>query len=264
MSKKCVKCGNLIPDEAAFCPECGAKQEAGAPSVCPHCGAPVEAGSSFCGNCGQPLSQGSGQANTQQTTPNAGQANAQQAEANAQQADTVAVPVEVEQSHGDNQQHFKVNFSDGQAGAGAAGSVLSGKLKLIIPVAAILIGIFVFAGGLFSKPISVKADEIVNDYIRDQSSAEKKYKDKNVEITGEALYKYQFNNSQNYAIVLKRRYSGGKNYTVILDIDSKDVAKVNRVEEGDFVHAEGKCVGIVKQKDPTMISVQIKTKKLNE
>ena len=56
----CSKCNALIPDDSAFCPECGAKAEPvwTAPSepaaqvFCPNCGAAMAAGDSFCENCG--------------------------------------------------------------------------------------------------------------------------------------------------------------------------------------------------------------------
>ena len=39
---------------------------------------------------------------------------------------------------------------------------------------------------------------------------------------------------------------------------------VNSLKTGDFVNVKGKCVGIVKQKSPTLISVQIKSTKIND
>lgn len=56
----CNKCNALVPDDSAFCPECGEKVEVAvtAPSepaaqvFCPECGAPMAASDSFCENCG--------------------------------------------------------------------------------------------------------------------------------------------------------------------------------------------------------------------
>lgn len=55
----------------------------------------------------------------------------------------------------------------------------------------------------------------------------------------------------------------GKNYLILVDLPSEKAAEANKVKVGDFVAAEGKCVGIVKQDDPTKISVQIQTDKIN-
>lgn len=56
----CTKCNAPVPNDAAFCPECGAAVEAPAaasPSrlFCPNCGTELQAGDVFCGNCGTSL-----------------------------------------------------------------------------------------------------------------------------------------------------------------------------------------------------------------
>lgn len=56
----CKKCNALVPDDSAFCPECGEKvevavttpSEPAAQVFCPECGAPMAANDSFCENCG--------------------------------------------------------------------------------------------------------------------------------------------------------------------------------------------------------------------
>lgn len=54
----CSKCNAWVPDDSAFCPECGQKVEAPAPVepsanvFCENCGAAMTAGDSFCENCG--------------------------------------------------------------------------------------------------------------------------------------------------------------------------------------------------------------------
>lgn len=111
--------------------------------------------------------------------------------------------------------------------------------------------------------ISVKADDMINDYVRDQSSAEKQYKDKQVKVTGQLITKSQFSNSQNYGLLIGNKNMAGKNYLILVDLPSEKAAEANKVKVGDFVAAEGKCVGIVKQDDPTKISVQIQTDKIN-
>ena len=51
----CSNCNAWVPDDSAFCPECGQKVEAPAPANqvnCPNCGAAMTYGDSFCENCG--------------------------------------------------------------------------------------------------------------------------------------------------------------------------------------------------------------------
>lgn len=49
-TKKCTGCGEEIPADVKFCPNCGAKQEA---KFCADCGAKLESGTKFCPNCGK-------------------------------------------------------------------------------------------------------------------------------------------------------------------------------------------------------------------
>ena len=49
-----------------------------------------------------------------------------------------------------------------------------------------------------------------------------------------------------------------------MDVPAKRASIVNDLKIGDFVNVKGKCVGIVKQKSPTLISVQIKSTKIND
>ena len=56
MSKFCKNCGAALPDEAAFCPECGEKvpvPEKPKQRFCQGCGAALPAGASFCPKCGE-------------------------------------------------------------------------------------------------------------------------------------------------------------------------------------------------------------------
>lgn len=70
---QCKNCGNFVPSDNTFCPNCGTKVEVpvapqqpqdGAPqagasngAVCVKCGAPLAADSAFCTNCGTPVNQ---------------------------------------------------------------------------------------------------------------------------------------------------------------------------------------------------------------
>lgn len=145
---------------------------------------------------------------------------------------------------------------------------IGGIIGVCIVVLVLLIGIFSSndnnSSTLSGGTTSVKAEEMLDDYIRDQASAEKKYKDKQVKITGKLIRKNQFNNAQNYGLMIATKKVSGKDYNIILDIDPKNVNTVNKIKIGDFVSAEGTCVGIVKQKDPTDISIQIQSDKVNQ
>ena len=115
-----------------------------------------------------------------------------------------------------------------------------------------------------SQVIRVKAEEVINDYIRDQSSAEQKYKDKRVIVTGKVIDKNQFNNSQDYAMLIATNLTGGKTYGVIAAIPNEKIELINKVKVDDFVNVDGICIGTVKQANPTVISIQIKDPKINQ
>ena len=56
MANFCKHCGAQLADGAAFCPSCGAKQEAPAPKAfCVSCGAELAEGAKFCKKCGTPV-----------------------------------------------------------------------------------------------------------------------------------------------------------------------------------------------------------------
>ena len=115
-----------------------------------------------------------------------------------------------------------------------------------------------------SQVIRVKAEEMIDDYIRDQAGAEQKYKDKRVIVTGKVIDKNQFNNSQDYAMLIATNITAGKTYGVIAAIPNEKIELINKVKVGDFVNVEGICVGTVKQANPTIISIQIQDPKINQ
>ena len=55
-----------------------------------------------------------------------------------------------------------------------------------------------------------------------------------------------------------------QDYQVLVDVPAKRASIVNGLKTGDFVNVKGKCVGIVNKKSPTLISVQIKSTKIND
>ena len=254
MSKKCKQCGCELADDALFCVQCGAKQD---PVVkCPKCGHMNPAANDFCTECGTRLKE------TKPEEKGAGDEKPAESVQPAQEETSkvvVAEPVSGGQGGGGNQgfQNFRMPPVPPE------GNGKKKKILAIIGVLVVVLGLF-FAFGGASKPIQVKSGEIVDDYIRDQSSGDKKYKDKTVQVSGKVKWKGQFNNSQNYSITLESRKNGGKTYQVLVDVPAKRASIVNDLKIGDFVNVKGKCVGIVKQKSPTLISVQIKSTKIND
>ena len=110
-------------------------------------------------------------------------------------------------------------------------------------------------------PMEVKSEEIIDDYIRDQASAEQKYKDKNVKLTGKVISKGQFANSSNFFIVTGLKHLNGKTYQTVVGYPTEMVKDVNEAKKDDFLVVEGIIAGIVPQDDPTLISVQIHASK---
>lgn len=106
--------------------------------------------------------------------------------------------------------------------------------------------------------IEVKSEKIIDDYIRDQYTAEKKYKNKKLRITGIVHDKGQFKNSNSFFVLTGFNYAAGKTYAVQINYPTSRVNEVNAVKNNDFVVAEGLCVGIVPQEDPTAISIQLR------
>jgi len=66
----CVECGDVVPEDAKFCPSCGSPPlEPDAPVVCGQCGHTVEPRYEFCVSCGSKLTTGSSDGTTGQGGP---------------------------------------------------------------------------------------------------------------------------------------------------------------------------------------------------
>lgn len=115
-----------------------------------------------------------------------------------------------------------------------------------------------------SDAISVKAEDMLNDYIKDQEAADKKYNNKTVNVTGQVLHKNQFSNSTHFLVILAHQEVQDKNYHITIAIPSEMVEIVNKAEEGKYLSVEGICVGVVPQENPKMISIQIDAKKIHQ
>ena len=228
---------------------------------CPKCGHVNPAANDFCTECGTRLKEAKPAEETAGDTKPADEKTAEQVQPAPEETSKVVVAEPVSGGQGGGQNQGFQNFQ--MPPVPPEGNGKKKKILAIIGAIVVVLGLF-FAFGGGSKPIEVKSSEMVDDYIRDQSSGEKKYKDKTVQISGKVLWKGQFNNSQNYSINLENRHTGGKIYQVVIDVPAKRANIVNDLKIGDFVNVKGKCVGIVKQKEPTKISVQIKSTKIND
>ena len=233
MVRKCSKCGQELKEGAEFCPECGEKQ----PKTlkCPKCGTEYEEGTTFCSECGSKLGE---------------------------DAPAGSPPAAAEQNFDDAAD----KLSKAAGGRGKLVAIMGGIIVvLLIAVLAMAFGggeDGSFKGG--SDAIVVKSDEMIDDYIRDQGTAEQKYKGKTITVSGKVIKKGQFNNSSNYMIGMAYKNAAGKNYSIAVDIPPERVSELNKLNIGDFINVKGKCVGVVKQDSPTDISIQVKGEKINE
>lgn len=139
------------------------------------------------------------------------------------------------------------------------------KSKKYLSILAVIIAVFAVMGIKHGgSVIEVKPVEMADDYIRDQASAEKKYKDHTVHITAPILEKGQFVNSGDFMLIVSNKYEGGKRYTIMVSVPKAKASAVNKLHAGDYLDLEGDCIGIVKQDDPTHITVQINGDNIKE
>jgi len=224
---------------------------------CTSCGAKLEDGAKFCFKCG--AQQLAAEAKTNQ------QVDAKQAGESAQ-SHVNEMKQDVKQEKIEEPVVQQPVYTQPVSSPSEKGSNPMKFIAGFLAIAAIAVAFFAFSGsdkqtsksGSQGKAaISIKAADMLDDYIRDQSSAELKYKDKIINISGKVIFKSEFRNTQNFQVVLARKSAAGKNYWISLDYPPEKVDEVNKKKDGDFVVAEGNCIGIVKQEKPTDISIQI-------
>lgn len=105
--------------------------------------------------------------------------------------------------------------------------------------------------------MSVKADVMVNDYIKDKSSAEHKYKGQNIRVTGTLIEKGKFVNSDELFVVLADEYVNNINYVISGAYPHNKIDELNRLAVGDKHTFVGVCDGVVPQSDPNIVNIQI-------
>lgn len=244
-----MRAGGTEPDAAAKRRDTGDMEQ----QFCEQCGAKLEEGGAFCTECGAKTNAG-GQV---QPPPGASPVTAQPAAPQMQ-----SVPPANGQFTMPPAQPKKTPVGK------IVGGVVGGIVVLILLVSVIGGGSGSKSRSSSSSPkqtqaIDMKADEIINEYCMSIDAAEAKFKGKKVTTTGQLITKNQFNNTQDYGLVIAYKPYGGKNYAVVAAVATDRVQEANNVKEGDFVRVTGTCVGIVPQDNPNAVSLQIHADKIN-
>lgn len=240
VTKKCKQCGAELKDDTLFCTECGAKQDP--VIICPKCGIINPEKNEFCTECGAKLR-------------------------------TFQTPRSEAISGGNNMSSNPNTYHP--TGKSEPKNSSRNNIFYIVGISILIVTGIIFIVPHFysttpspshstSNSINVKAEEMLDAYIRDQSKADTKYKNKTVQITGQLIEKGQFNNSQDYLLNIGSKIVGGKTYSILIDIDLKHADAINSVHIGDYITAQGQCVGTVDQKQPTDITVEIRAAKVND
>jgi len=136
--------------------------------------------------------------------------------------------------------------------------------SLIVAMMIITVGCGESSQGMREQMLEVKSEDILNDYIRDVGTAQQKYKDKKIKITGRVVNTGQYRNSTNFFVTTEYKYIGGKRYEVLLNYPVDRVNEINQLKIGDFIVAEGHFQGVVAQEEPTTISVQLAVSESND
>lgn len=133
---------------------------------------------------------------------------------------------------------------------------------VLIPICMLCI-IFI-SERVLNPPMDVTPRDIVEDYVQNESLAELKYKNKKILITGKLIDKGQFSDTTDYlSLCLCEKSERGKVYSVLVYVDKTDIDIVNKLRIGDFIIAEGRCLGRVPQKKFNDVSIHIKSRKIN-
>lgn len=138
-------------------------------------------------------------------------------------------------------------------------------------VVAVLVIIFLIIAAIGSNSSSssstatsepIKVATIMDDYIYDINTANSKYKDKTLTVTGQVVHKNQFNNSSDYSIYVYNKEAKGQDFTFVIDIPADKVSEVNKVKIGDFVTVTGKCIDRLNKMIHRMYQYNYRQKKL--
>ena len=107
---------------------------------------------------------------------------------------------------------------------------------------------------LQDKSIKVSADELVNTYSLDISSSDKKFLNKEIELTGRIKSFLQFE-SDNSLLELRTANDELKLYCILMNKKAED--KVSILTAGTPVTVYGKCLGLKDYKVPNSICIEV-------
>ncbi len=107
---------------------------------------------------------------------------------------------------------------------------------------------------LQDKSIKVSADELVNSYISDISASDKKFLNKELELTGGIKSFLQFENDKSL-LELKTANNELKLYCILMNKETEEKASI--LTAGTPVTVYGKCLGIKDYKFPNSIYIEV-------
>lgn len=123
------------------------------------------------------------------------------------------------------------------------------KVTLFILVIGVISAVFVYTR-IYNKPHTdiynteadyiVSADKIIDDFKKDEKSANKKYLDKIVEVKG-VIHKIDITKNQN---ILTLR-AGENMESVICNMEPRENVKISGLEKGQSVQVKGICTGFL-------------------
>jgi hypothetical protein len=106
---------------------------------------------------------------------------------------------------------------------------------------------------LRDKSIKVSADELVNNYISDISASDKKYLNKEMELTGGIKSFLQFEGEKS---LLELRTVNDELILYCILMNKETEEKVSMLTAGTPVTVFGKCLGIKEYKFPNSIYIE--------
>ncbi len=117
------------------------------------------------------------------------------------------------------------------------------KKRIIISAVIIFASCFIFAVLFYNKfyPVTVTAEQISREYAGNKSTADQKYKDKNLQINGNVKAFYKLFGSRN----VLELHTGNPDMPVFcFFLSPKDENIAGTFNENQNVNIKGRCVGI--------------------
>ncbi|MCW8804434.1 MAG: OB-fold putative lipoprotein [Ignavibacteriaceae bacterium] len=126
------------------------------------------------------------------------------------------------------------------------------KYANVIMLLLILFVLFVLV--LQDKSIKVTADELVNSYSLDISASDKRFLNKEIELTGGIKSFLQFESDKSL-LELRTTSDELKLYCILMNKETE--AKASTLTAGTYVTVYGKCLGIKNFKFPNSIYIEV-------